>query len=290
MVLHEAVLLNEVLEMARGTPSPVRRFFDGTFGRGGHTRALLEAFPNGTGVVMDRDQEALDYGKTEFRSDIESGRLRLVYGAYAAFSNMDLGQFDLALLDLGVSSPQLDQAARGFSFMQDGPLDMRMDQSQTLTAAEIVNTWDEEDLVRIFRDLGEIRRPERVVRAVVHDRREQPFRTTRELSELIARVDGWRRRGHHPATQYFLALRLTVNQELEQVQEGVFSLMQALHSGGRLLVITFHSLEDRIVKNLFKEHPGLGKPVNKKVIKPTWNEQKKNPRSRSAQLRGFERI
>jgi 16S rRNA (cytosine1402-N4)-methyltransferase len=158
-----------------------------------------------------------------------------------------------------------------------------------LTAAEIVNTWSEDDLADLFRTYGEIQRPMRVVRAIINDRVDNPFVRTQQLSSMIERVEGWRKKGVHPATLFFMALRLEVNRELEAVEKAIPQLMERLNPGGRLLVITFHSLEDRIVKNLFRNNEALGSPVRKKVIKPQWDESKVNPRARSAKLRVFER-
>ena len=166
---------------------------------------------------------------------------------------------------------------------------MRMDHREGLTAAKIINESSEEDLIDIFHKYGEVFKPLRVVRAIIEDRREKPFETTEELSSLIARVDGWKRKGHHPATKYFLALRLVVNKELEQVEQVVPLLIDHLAQKGRLFVLTFHSLEDRIVKYIFKDHLHKGRLVNKKVIQASWQDKKKNPRARSAKLRIFER-
>lgn len=292
---HIPVLLDEVLAMAEGTPIEVRTILDGTFGRGGHSLALLQKFENAQLLAVDRDTDAIEYGQENLAAF--GKRIRFVHSSFrhqeiikeALRREFDLEKFDLILLDLGVSSPQLDRAERGFSFYQSGPLDMRMDVTRGVSAAEIVNESDEDELIQIFQELGEVQRPQRVVRAIVEDRKTQPFQTTRELSSLIERVEGWRRKGHHPATKYFLALRLKVNEELDEVKEALPWMMQALNPGGRLMVITFHSLEDRIVKNEFKSHPELGTPVNKKVIKASWHDAKKNPRARSAQLRGFQR-
>lgn len=309
--LHVPVLLSEVLEMARETKRPVTRFLDGTFGRGGHTRELLKEFSSAQAVALDRDADALAFGEQNFQDYISAGRLKLVRGNYAEASKLNLGLFDFILLDLGVSSPQLDEGHRGFSFYNDGPLDMRMDQRENLTAAQIVNEWDEETLTEIFKNLGEIQRPNRVVEAIVKDRKVQAFETTRQLASMIERVDGWRQKGQHPATRYFMALRMRVNHELEDVETALEGLVDLLNDQGRLAVITFHSLEDRIVKYKLRDLAGVrrsddgeddsenesssssvvvkGKLVNKKVIQPTWNEQKTNPRARSAKLRGFER-
>jgi 16S rRNA (cytosine1402-N4)-methyltransferase len=286
---HIPVLLNDVIEMAKATPRPVSRFLDGTFGRGGHTRALLSAFPEAKAVALDRDEAAIAFAKENFAAEIASQKLILIRCNYADVNTLNLGLFDLILLDLGVSSPQLDSPERGFSFMHDGPLDMRMDQREKLTASQIINEWDEEDLIELFQTLGEIQRPQRVVRAIVNDRKSDAFSTTKQLSDLIARVEGWSRKGHHPATRYFLALRLKVNHELEDVDQVIEQMVNLLEEGGRLLVITFHSLEDRIVKYKMRALLDKGKLVNKKVIKTSWHDSKDNPRARSAQLRGFER-
>jgi 16S rRNA (cytosine1402-N4)-methyltransferase len=288
--LHIPVMLKEILNMFE--PLKERsdlRYFDGTFGRGGHLRALMEAHPKITAVAMDRDLDAIDFGQKDFASWISAERLKLIHSNYTDFESQGLGLFDFMLLDLGVSSPQLDQGPRGFSFYHDGPLDMRMNQSEPQTAAEIVNNYTEDELVQLFTDLGEVSRPHRVVRAIVHDRKEKSFASTRDLAGLIERVDGWHRKGHHPATQYFLALRMEVNQELTGVEQALKPLVLGLKPKGRLAVLTFHSLEDRIVKNVFKSLEDLGRPVTKKVLQPEWSEAKTNSRARSAKLRVFER-
>lgn len=290
---HIPVLLEPILEMfqqvikSRTTQDDIR-YFDGTFGRGGHLSAVLSLDPRIKAVAYDRDPQAIQFAKDRFAAEISSGRLILSQKNYSEFNAESEGKFDLMLLDLGVSSPQLDQAERGFSFYHDGPLDMRMDPTQGPSAADLIAVLDEEDLEAIFRELGEIQRPGRVVRAIVHDRKEKPFLKTRELAGLIERVEGWHRRGHHPATNYFMALRLKVNEELDSTTKAIRPLMAGLRDGGRLAVLTFHSLEDRIVKNLFKEEQEFGRVVNKKVIKPTWNESQKNSRARSAKLRVFQ--
>lgn len=287
---HIPVMLEQILSMFEPLAKRQNlRYFDGTFGRGGHLLALLERFPNLTAVAMDRDLEAIEYGQNNFQKLIEESRLKLIHDNYTNFSRYDLGHFDFMLLDLGVSSPQLDQGPRGFSFYHEGPLDMRMDQSQGLTAADIIAGFTEDELNRLFQEMGEIQKPYRVVKAIVHDRKTKPFLTTRDLAGLIERVDGWHRKGHHPATQYFLALRMQVNRELGGLAEALPDLIHGLKPKGRLAVLTFHSLEDRIVKNMFKSVEALGKPLTKKVVQPEWSEAKVNPRARSAKLRVFER-
>lgn len=288
MSLHLPVLAKEVLEFSKGTGRPVKRYFDGTFGRGGHAKLVDAEFKNLEIVAFDQDLEAVEHANREWQASIAKGTFKILHRNYSEFTD-DLGLFDLMLLDLGVSSPQLDQPQRGFSFYDDGPLDMRMNQDQALTAQTIVNEWSEEELTEIFINLGEIRRPQRVVRAIAHDRKQTRFERTKPLADMISRVDGWRSRGHHPATQYFMALRLAVNEELSSIEKALPKLVQALEPGGRLMVITFHSLEDRMVKLAFKSFGEFGGPVNKKVIQASREEQKINPRSRSAKLRVFER-
>ncbi len=298
--LHIPVLLTQILEAFAPVvaaslaedPNKKIRYFDGTFGRGGHLKALLEAHPQLVAVACDQDPEAIEYAKVHFKDWIEQGRLEIHHQNFSQFSVEQFGQFDMMLLDLGVSSPQLDQGPRGFSFYHEGPLDMRMDNSKGITAADVIRDYSEDELNDMFKEFGEISRPYRVVRAVVNDRKEKPFLTTRDLAGLIERVEGWHRKGHHPATQFFLALRLVVNQELEVTAQCVEPLVHGLKSKGRLAFLTFHSLEDRIIKNKFKELADTmdwGRLVNKKVIQAEWNEAKDNPRARSAKLRVFER-
>lgn len=288
--MHKPVLLNEVLKLSEIASLENPHIWDTTFGRGGHTRAYLEKFPASHILATDRDPTALEYGEKEFGSFVRAGRLKLQKFNFHTSFDESGDTFDLILMDLGVSSPQLDDADRGFSFYHDGPLDMRMDPTQGMPAHEVVNTWTEVGLQRVFMELGEIARPQRVVKAIIHDRRQKPFVTTGQLASLIERVEGWKKKGRHPATQFFLALRLLVNHEIDGLKEALPILMEkALRPGGRLLVITFHSLEDRIVKNIFKERKDLGRPVNKKVIVPSREEILDNPRSRSAKLRVFSR-
>ncbi|KYG66072.1 16S rRNA (cytosine(1402)-N(4))-methyltransferase [Bdellovibrio bacteriovorus] len=287
---HYPVLLQEVLAAFypyRQASAPT--YFDGTFGRGGHYSAVKYTIPQMIATVMDQDLAAVSHAKNAFKTDVEKGQLNVIHGNFSEFSDHNLKNFDMMLLDLGVSSPQLDQAERGFSFYHDGPLDMRMNQQQGLTAEVLINTASEDDLIRIFKDYGEVYRPGKVVRAIVKDRKTKAFQSTLQLAGLIERVDGWQIKGHHPATKYFMALRLAVNSELEVVAEALPKMMKALNPKGRLAVISFHSLEDRIVKNIFRDNEDLGKPVYKKVIVPTQEECDRNSRSRSAKLRVFER-
>ena len=218
------------------------------------------------------------------------------------------GRCNGVLLDLGVSSPQLDVAERGFSFQNDGPLDMRMDQRQPLTAADLVNTASAEELAKIFWEYGDERESRRFGKAIVHDRVQKPFKTTRQLAELIERLSPRRGRKAHPATRVFQALRIAVNDEMGSLERGLDEALKVLKPGGRLAVITFHSLEDRVVKLFGRARardytfagadvPELRVPrapelrlVNRKAIQPNDAEMAANPRSRSAQLRVMEKI
>lgn len=301
-------MLAEILAQASETAHDLKRElawgFDGTFGRGGHTRELLNAHPSLHMMAFDQDEDAIRFGRENFAREIADGRLVLVRSnfenmseAKTRLSALAPAGFDFMMFDLGVSSPQLDVAGRGFSFYHDGPLDMRMDDRLTLTAAKIVNEWEEQDLARVFIAQGEIEYPFKVVRAILNDRGSQPFTSTKQLAGLIERVDGWAKKGFHPATQYFMALRLEVNRELDVVAKAMPEALQLLRPNGRLAVITFHSLEDRIVKNLFRDveagtalGEAFGENVKRKAFKPSDKETKLNPRSRSAKLRVFRRF
>lgn len=305
--VHKPVLLAEVIEALR--PRAGGKYFDGTLGGGGHAAAILEASaPDGWLFGMDRDDAAL-----------EAARQRLA--AFGPRFELRRGNFSEAaewvprmscegvLLDLGVSSPQLDEAERGFSFQAEGPLDMRMDRRQSRSAADLVNGEPEQELARIFRELGDERQARRFARAIVDRRKVKPFVTTRELAEFIEQLAPRHGKRTHPATQVFQALRIAVNDELGSLQRGLEGAVTLLKAGGRLAVITFHSLEDRLVKDFGKERtrdytfagevdvPELREPrvpelrwVQRKAIMPGDAERRENPRSRSAQLRVFEKV
>lgn len=292
---HYPVMLNEVMEMfSQANVEKPKNYLDGTFGRGGHAEKVSSQFPELDIYALDKDKEAVDFAQKNWE---QKSKAKKFFIEQASFNSLDKvienrnwpQKYDMILLDLGVSSPQLDQGSRGFSFYHQGPLDMRMDQRSPLTAEEIINYWSEEELVDIFKDYGEVFKPYNVVKTILRERKKNTISSTQELSSLIEKSIGWRKKGKHPATKYFMALRLVVNKELEDLKDGLQTLMKRLVPGGRLVVITFHSLEDRIVKQVFRnsEH---GKPVNKKVVKPTRDEQLENRRSRSAKLRAFERI
>lgn len=280
---HIPVLANEVID-SYGSLADKKNliYFDGTFGRGGHYQLLKNKYDIQKALATDNDLQAIQYAKKKFPE------VEMHHQNFFEFAQKNTQKFDMILCDLGVSSPQLDQGDRGFSFNKDGPLDMRMNQTQNMTAARIVNEFSEDDLFKVFREYGEIQNPARVVRAIVQDRETTKFETTLQLAKLIERVDGWRKKGFHPATQYFMGLRLVVNQELAVVEEGIPLLVSQLNDGGIISVITFHSLEDRIIKNLFKDSD-LGFAVHKKVIVPSEEECKINARARSAKLRTFQK-
>jgi len=305
--IHNPVMVEEVL--AALGPKPGGTYADGTLGSGGHAAALLRASaPTGWLFGCDRDGDALEATRERLAAEFMS-RFELRRGNFAELTDwVPTGSCDSVLLDLGVSSPQLDRAERGFSFQQDGPLDMRMDARQVLTAAALVNSASVEELAKIFRDNGDETDARRIARAIEHDRRVQRFDTTRQLAELIERIAPRRGRKVHPATRVFQALRIAVNDEIGSLRRGLAGAVQLLKPGGRLAVITFHSLEDRVVKEFGREQardyvapgevdvPELRQPrtpvlrlVTRKAICAGDAEVAANPRARSAQLRVFEK-
>ena len=303
---HKPVMLAEVL--AALLPKPGGQYADGTLGGAGHATAVLAASsPNGRLLACDRDGVALE-AATKRLAEF-AGRFELRRGNYAELSEwIPAGSCDGCLLDLGVSSPQLDVAERGFSFQNDGPLDMRMDTRQPVTAATLLNTESAEEIAKIFWEYGDERESRRFARAIVHDRELRPFTTTRQLAELIERLSPRGGRKAHPATRVFQALRIAVNDEIGSLNRGLEGALKILKPGGRLAVITFHSLEDRVVKLFGRERardytfdgedvPELRKPcvpkiklISRKAIMPSEAELAENPRSRSAQLRVMEKI
>jgi 16S rRNA (cytosine1402-N4)-methyltransferase len=304
LVYHRPVLLREVLELLK--PKPGLLIVDGTCGGGGHTEALLES---GADVLaLDQDPDAVRHVSEQLAHFSRHLIVRQANFRRAASVLDELGVPTIggALLDLGVSSRQLENAQRGFSFVRNGPLDMRMDPRTKLTAAKILNEYGEEELTRLFRELGEEPAARRIASLIVKMRRTSPFRETLPLARAIEKLVG-RHGRHHPATQVFQALRMEVNDELGALEEGLRILTARLAPGGRIAVITFHSLEDRIVKNFFRDHSQewLDKPewpeakrnpdhdlelVTPKPVEPTDDEQRANPRSRSAKLRVAEKI
>jgi 16S rRNA (cytosine1402-N4)-methyltransferase len=304
IVYHRPVLQKEALELLK--PKAGMLIMDATCGGGGHTEALLES---GADVLaLDQDPDAVQHVSERLA---HLGRRIIV--RQANFRNADCVLDELgirsingALLDLGVSSRQLENAERGFSFMRNGPLDMRMDPRTSLTAATILNEYGEEELTRLFRELGEEPAARRIAVMIVKMRRTSPFRETLPLARTIEKLVG-RHGRQHPATQVFQALRMEVNDELGALEQGLRVLTRRLERGGRIAVITFHSLEDRMVKNFFRDHsrewrdrPEWPEPrrnpdfdltlVTPKPLAPSEEEQRANPRSRSAKLRVTEKI
>ena len=300
-------MLAETLEALR--PRAGGRYVDGTLGGAGHAAAILEASsPTGWLYGCDRDGAAVEAARQRLAWFAERCELRR--GSFLELSGwVPAASCDGVLLDLGVSSPQLDSPELGFSFQQDGPLDMRMDTRQEMTAATLVNSAAPEQLMRIFWELGDERDAGRFARAIVREREHRPFQTTRQLTELIERLAPRRGRKTHPATRVFQALRLAVNDEIGSLKAGLPAVWSLLSPGGRLVVLTFHSLEDRIVKDFGRERardytytgevdvPELRQPkapelawVTRKAMKPGAAELAENPRSRSAQLRAMEKL
>jgi 16S rRNA (cytosine1402-N4)-methyltransferase len=291
-IVHVPVLLDEVIDFLK--PKEKEHFIDGTVGQGGHAEAILErTSPSGRLLGIDRDPGNLSVA--ENRLARFAPRAVFVHDTYAhaVQQALDHGfeQVNGILLDLGFSSAHIEDPKRGFSFMADGPLDMRYDPIQSFTADIIVNQYSEEELARLFRTLGEESRARQIAKAIVDARRKEKITSTLALAQLVASAVGGRRGKIHPATKVFQALRIAVNDELGQLERALPELIKLLAPGGRLAVITFHSLEDRVVKQFFAAHDGKTlKNLTKKVVKPGAEEIRRNPRARSAKLRVAERI
>jgi 16S rRNA (cytosine1402-N4)-methyltransferase len=293
------------------TPRAEGRYVDATLGGGGHAEAILAASsPNGWLYGCDRDGAAIEAAEARLVAAGYAGRFEIRHANYSELADwIPPASCDGVLFDLGVSSPQLDVPGRGFSFQADGPLDMRMDQRQPLTAAGIVNEWSEADLAELFFALGEEPQGRRMARAIVRERQERPFRTTGQLAALLERVAPRHGQKRHPATRVFQALRMAVNDESRSLRSGLAAACTLLRSGGRLVVITFHSGEDRLVKEFGREQtrdytfdgavdvPALRRPrvpvlkwIERRAVQPHGDEVSENPRARSAQLRVLEKI
>ena len=307
MTAHQSVLLQESINglaiKAEGT------YVDGTFGRGGHSRAILQHLnASGRLIAIDKDEEAIDYAEQHFSDD---PRFKIFRGSFAqlgeiARENDVYGRIDGILLDLGVSSPQIDNPVRGFSFMQQGALDMRMDTAQDLDAANFVNNAASAEMEAIFREYGEERFARRIANAIVSAREETPILTTASLAEIVKAANPKWEKHKHPATRVFQAIRIHINQELTDLTACLKQCVDTMAVGGRLAVISFHSLEDRIVKQFMRTQeqgirPPIGVPIKAvdiktnfkrigKAIKPNDAELKQNNRSRSAVLRIGEKI
>jgi len=307
---HYSVLLEECLEGLDIKPDGI--YLDGTLGRAGHSRRIAQMLTDGGRLIcVDRDQAALDAAQSRLAQWMD--RVTLVHSNFAAIDEildgLGLDKIDGMLFDLGVSSPQLDDSSRGFSYMADAPLDMRMDRSEGLTAADVVNRWSQDELRRILIQYGEERYAGLIAAAIVRRRADKPVETTLELVDIIKSAMPGKalKEKQHPAKRSFQAIRIAVNDELAAVDKMIQAAVPRLNKGGRLAVITFHSLEDRIVKTGLAEFAKgctcppdfpvcvCGKTpdirlVNRKPILPGEQELEENPRSRSAKLRVAEKL
>lgn len=304
---HQAVMLVEVIQHLAIKPDGV--YLDVTFGRGGHAQAILNQLgPTGRLLAMDKDPEAVAYASQHFSTD---KRFAIYHGAFSKLAHFARaqnvsGKIDGILFDLGVSSPQLDNPDRGFSFMRKGKLDMRMDSSKGTDAADLIANTSEKELADLLWHYGEERFARRIARAIVAAREVTPIVTTAQLADIVAKaIPAWPK-GKHPATRSFQAIRIAVNQELEELERGLAQGLEVLCVGGRLLIISFHSLEDRLVKHFMQQHErGQALPARfpikqadinirfkriGRAIKPDTQEIAGNPRARSAVLRIGEKL
>jgi len=302
-------MLAEVLAALQ--PQPGGRFLDATLGGGGHAAAILVAnSPDGWLCGFDRDGAAVEAATRRLNEAGFAGRFEIRRSNFSELAEcIPPDSCDGILFDLGVSSPQLDRADRGFSFQRDGPLDMRMDQRQPLTAAVAIHEWTEVELARVFREYGDEPQARRLARAIVRERQGRRIESTAQLAALVERLSPRRGRKTHPATRVFMALRVAVNEESSSLKRALAAACPALKHGGRLAVITFHSFEDRLVKEFGREMtrdytfegtvdvPELRRPcaprmrwVQRKAIRPSEMEVADNPRARSSQLRVLEKL
>jgi len=301
--LHHPVLLTEVVEALNIEPNG--KYIDCTFGRGGHSEKILHCLDgDGKLLAIDQDLQAIEYGKNKFADD---SRIILEHKNFSQIVEVAREykferEVNGIFFDLGVSSPQLDNPERGFSFMHDGPLDMRMNTTQGLSAAQWLGKVTALELAKVLKEYGQERYSKRIANAVVAQREQQPITSTKELADLVVNAVGYSREQKHPATRTFQAIRIYINQELEVFATALDDCLSLLMSSGRLLVITFHSLEDQLVKNLFHKHthsnlprklPVMEQSETKlkkvcKAIKPSDEEVARNPRARSAKLHVLE--
>ncbi|HDS1207413.1 16S rRNA (cytosine(1402)-N(4))-methyltransferase RsmH [Shewanella algae] len=305
---HLSVLLQETVDGLNIRPDGI--YIDGTFGRGGHSRQILSRLgEQGRLIAIDRDPAAIEAAK-QFADD---PRFTIVHGGFGQLADYVeqlglVGKIDGVLLDLGVSSPQLDDAERGFSFLRDGPLDMRMDNSQGETAAQWLARAEVEDMAWVFKTYGEEKNARHIARCIAADRDEKPFLRTKDLAGLIERITKHKERNKHPATRVFQAIRIYINSELDQIDQALEGALQVLAPRGRLSIISFHSLEDRMVKRFIRRHSKgeevpYGLPVTEaelnrsrqllpigKAMKPSDEEIAVNARARSSVLRIAERL
>jgi 16S rRNA (cytosine1402-N4)-methyltransferase len=301
---HRPVLLDEAVSALLGeVPKHQALFLDGTFGRGGHSRLILEKMTSDSQLIAcDKDPQAIAEAQL-----IVDQRFQIAHTSFSEMSSLtSANTLDGILLDLGISSPQIDQADRGFSFRMDGPLDMRMNFQEGLSAQEWLATADEKNIAKVIKDYGEERFAVQIAKAIVASREQGiTLRTTRQLASLVASVVRTRERDQDPATRTFQAIRIFINQELRDLEEGLKMSIQLLKPGGRLVVISFHSLEDRMVKQFMQQNSKVdvprGMPLRESEIpksplkilgrvKPTAGEIQQNPRSRSAVMRIAEKV
>lgn len=309
---HVTVLLNEAV--AGLNVQPTGTYVDATLGGGGHTSKILDQLTSGRLFSFDQDQTAIKYNQEHLKTAIDQGKLTLVENNFrnlrAALASNGVNKIDGIVYDLGVSSPQFDDAKRGFSYQHDAPLDMRMNQAQDLSALEVVNEWPYEQLVRILYRYGEEHFAKQIARKIEQRRQQKPIKTTFELVDVIKEAipAAARRHGGHPAKKSFQAIRIAVNDELGALEESLEQALELLNVGGRISVITFQSLEDRLVKTMFREKTSLSadlpqglpvipagmephfKLINKKPILPSAHELAANHRAHSAKLRIIEKI
>jgi 16S rRNA (cytosine1402-N4)-methyltransferase len=288
-IRHLPVLSGEVIELL--SPVAGGTYVDATIGLGGHSEEILKLIGrNGRVIGIDRDEEAL----RKAADRLKDGRVRLIRGSFSDMESLvrseGVHDVDGVLFDLGVSMMQLREAGRGFSFHSGERLDMRMDTSQELSAWHVVNRYSEKDLIRVLREYGEEFRAPRIARAIVAGRNRKTIDTCAELAAIVSAVYGGRGR-IHPATKTFQAIRIEVNREMEELGKGLESSLRILKKGGRLCVISYHSLEDRAVKNFIRDRAreGMLRPLSKKPLTPSLREARENPSSRSAKLRGAEK-
>ncbi len=302
MTAHQSVLLQESIDNLAIKKQGV--YIDGTFGRGGHSEEILKQLDDkGRLIAIDKDLDAVEYARQRFAED---KRFSIYHASYAELTDIArqaevTGKVDGILLDLGMSSPQIDNPERGFSFIKEGPLDMRMDRTQSLDAEDFINTAEADEMARIFKEYGEERFAKRIARAIVEARMETPIVTTLQLAEIVKVANPRWEKHKNPATRVFQAIRIHINQEISDLVRCLNQCLEVLAPGGRLVVISFHSLEDRVVKRFMRDKeqgPQMpkGVPVKyediktnfkrvSKAIKPSEIEIKENVRARSAVLR-----
>ncbi|MCD8506915.1 16S rRNA (cytosine(1402)-N(4))-methyltransferase RsmH [Candidatus Woesebacteria bacterium] len=290
--MHKPVMRDEVVNELDVQAD--KWFIDGTFGRGGHTREILER--GGKVVAFDLDHDAIEFGERQFAEELANGHLKLIHGNFAQLSQLlkDAGfqhhDFHGAMFDLGMSSNQIEESERGFTFQEDEPLDMRMNTDFGVTAADLVNALPERHLKSLFWDFAQETSSSAIARRIVQAREEKPFTTTKQLADLIARVKPRKNSKLHPATKVFMALRMAVNMELDNLTVLLDQVLHWIEPSGRLVFMSFHEGEDREVKQRFRawEKSGRGVQVYKKPLMPSDEEIQENPRARSVKVRVLE--